>query len=113
MGFDVCCPIGLHNKNYLAIPALMATEITIRLPNMADLRIQQDGFLRPFAPATLLWPAGYLLAQYLAGLATPEKPTPFKAQRVLELGCGVGLASIVASSLGGQVVATDREVRSL
>jgi predicted nicotinamide N-methyase len=47
------------------------------------------------------WPAGTLLARTLA--ESPPRP----GRRVLELGCGLGLPSIVAARAGAVVLATD------
>src|SRR5918996_695345 len=47
------------------------------------------------------WPGGAVLAGALA-----DDPPP-KGARVLELGCGLGLPSIVAARAGARVLATD------
>jgi predicted nicotinamide N-methyase len=49
-----------------------------------------------------LWPSGIALATLLA-----EETLPLRNVRVLELGCGLGLPSIVAAQLGAHVTATD------
>ena len=48
----------------------------------------------------LLWPSGHVLAGVMATYAIAGK-------RVLELGCGLGLASIVVHRRGGDVTASD------
>lgn len=55
-----------------------------------------------------LWPAAIGLAHEIAARA-PE----FNDKRVLELGSGTGLPGIVAASLGGRVVQTDRDELAL
>jgi predicted nicotinamide N-methyase len=50
----------------------------------------------------ILWESSVGLSQYLA-----SHPELIKNKQVLELGCGLGLPSMVASSLGGRVLATD------
>ncbi len=50
-----------------------------------------------------LWPAAIALAHEIASRAAE-----FRGTRVLELGAGTGLPGIVAASLGGRVVQTDR-----
>ncbi len=50
-----------------------------------------------------LWPAAIALAHEVA-----SQTEAFKDKRVLELGAGTGLPGIVAASLGGSVVQTDR-----
>lgn len=50
----------------------------------------------------MLWPSGLQLAIKIA--KKPVDPT----QRILEIGCGLGLASMTAHRLGGNVTASDR-----
>ncbi len=49
-----------------------------------------------------LWPAAQGLARYIHA-----KRTRVAGKRVIELGCGLGLPSIVAAQRGAQVLATD------
>ncbi len=51
-----------------------------------------------------LWPAAIALAHEVASRADA-----FRGRSVLELGAGTGLPGIVAASLGGRVVQTDRQ----
>lgn len=48
----------------------------------------------------VIWPAGILLAEMIASMTLTNK-------RVLELGCGLGLASLMAATGGARVIATD------
>lgn len=48
-----------------------------------------------------LWPSGTVLAEALAG-------SPAPGARVLDLGCGLGLVSVVAAATGASVLAVDR-----
>jgi len=50
-----------------------------------------------------VWPSAIALAHEVGG-----RPEGFRGKRVLELGAGTGLPGIVAASLGGRVVQTDR-----
>lgn len=64
---------------------------------------QLDPFAEDLCPYFgILWPAAEALAEYLE-----ENPRLVKNKTVLELGCGLGLPSLVASHLGGKVLATD------
>lgn len=56
----------------------------------------------------VLWPAAIALAHEVAFRADA-----FRGKRVLELGAGTGLPGIVAASLGGRVVQTDRQELAL
>ena len=75
----------------------------VRLPTGQLLRIEQDGFLRPFDMPTVLWPAGYLLAQWASGGCTKVA----RGAKIIELGAGVGAASVACALSGAHVLATD------
>jgi predicted nicotinamide N-methyase len=60
-------------------------------------RFADDEFLPYWAE---LWPSGVALAEHVAGRA-------LAGLDVLELGCGLGVPSLVAAARGGRVVATD------
>jgi len=60
----------------------------------------QDGV----SNGTALWLGGQILACYLASLYHDSKHPP---RRAIELGAGVGLASLVVGAMGGEVLATD------
>ena len=51
-----------------------------------------------------LWPSAIALAHEVG-----TREADFRGRRILELGSGTGLPGIVAASLGGQVVQTDRD----
>ena len=64
---------------------------------------QLDPFAEDLCPYFgILWPSAVGLATYLG-----ENPALVKGKRVLELGSGLGLPSLVASYLGGDVLTTD------
>jgi predicted nicotinamide N-methyase len=64
---------------------------------------QRDPFAEDLCPYFgILWPAATGLAEYLA-----ENPELVRGKRVLELGAGLGLPSLVSAHLGGDVLATD------
>lgn len=64
---------------------------------------QLDPFAEDLCPYFgVLWPSAEALSQYLA-----DHPKLVKNKTVLELGCGLGLPSMVATHLGGKVLATD------
>ncbi len=65
------------------------------------LRHEEGAVGRPVPYWARAWPSGVELARWLA-----EEPPPAGA-RVLELGCGLGLPSIVAARAGAHVLATD------
>lgn len=55
-----------------------------------------------------LWPSAIALAHEVA-----SRGGDFRGRRVLELGAGTGLPGIIAASLGGRVVQTDRDELAL
>jgi predicted nicotinamide N-methyase len=73
----------------------------VRPPDAAEL-IDEDEFARDeFLPYWAeLWPSGIALARFAERFVRP-------GQRVVELGCGLGVASIAAALAGARVLATD------
>ncbi len=62
-----------------------------------------DPFAEDLSPYFgVLWPAAEGLAQYIH-----EHPELVKKKTVLELGCGLGFPAMMATHLGGEVLATD------
>ena len=104
---SACCAFGNASRSFLRIPALREAWVQVRLPTGTLLRLEQDGWLRPFDMPTVLWPAGFLLAQWAAGGACAA------GLRVLELGAGVGAPSIACALSGARVLATDVAPTSL
>ena len=81
----------------LLVPA--NSEQLIETPTVAE-RFENDEYLPYWAQ---LWPASRLLANAVARCG----PAPPAAPLVLELGCGLGLVSLVLSYLGYRVLASD------
>jgi len=73
----------------------------VRPVDWEQLRHEEGGEGRPVPYWATPWPSGAVLAGALA-----EDP-PATGTRVLELGCGLGLSSIVAARAGATVLATD------
>ena len=73
----------------------------VRPANWDLLRDEEGAAGRPVPYWARLWPSGEVLAIELAG--SPPRP----GTRVLELGCGLALPSIVAARAGANVLATD------
>lgn len=64
---------------------------------------QVDPFAEDLCPYFgILWPAAEALSHYLN-----ERPEIIRKRSVLELGCGLGYPSLVATQLGALVLATD------
>lgn len=64
---------------------------------------QADPFAEDLCPYFgILWPAARALSNYLG-----EHPEFTKGKTAIELGCGLGLPSLVAAHLGADVLATD------
>jgi predicted nicotinamide N-methyase len=75
--------------------------LLVRPVDWEQLRHEEAGAGRGVPYWATPWPSGAVLAGALA-----EHPPPAGA-RVLELGCGLGLPSIVAARAGADVLATD------
>lgn len=64
---------------------------------------QKDPFAEDLCPYFgILWPAAEALSRYLN-----ENPGLIKNKMILELGCGLGYPSLVATHFGAKVLATD------
>jgi predicted nicotinamide N-methyase len=55
-----------------------------------------------------IWPSSIALSEYIL-----ENRDQFSGKKILELGCGLGLVGIVASSVGGKVTFTDNDAHAL
>ena len=77
-------------------------ELTILRPRDSEALLDESAFEQEeYLPYWAeLWPSGLALARWLAGRR-------FEGCRVIELGCGLALPSIVAAARGGRVLATD------
>jgi predicted nicotinamide N-methyase len=73
----------------------------VRPREWEELRHQEGGAGRPVPYWATAWPSGLVLAAALA-----EDP-PAPATRVVELGCGLALPSLVCARAGARVLATD------
>ena len=119
-GARFCCEFRAGSSSYLRLPALREMALRVRVPTediMTTYVLQQDGFLRRFDSATVLWPAGYLLGLCVAAPQQCGVPEIYHTTgSVLELGAGIGFPSIaLARSLQAKlssrkivIVATDQ-----
>jgi predicted nicotinamide N-methyase len=88
--------------------ALKGRVVAILRPRDSEALLEERAFeqeeLLPYWAE--LWPSGIALARALDGRALRGVP-------VVELGCGLGVPSIVAAQAGGRVLATDWSVPAL
>eukprot|EP00962_Isochrysis_galbana_P001381 scaffold351_cov117-Isochrysis_galbana.AAC.4 len=117
----LCREVGNSSRSFLRLPALRDVSVRLTLGSGSAshaprvLRLDQDGFLRPFEPSTVLWPAGYLLARWATDEAQCRRWRR-SGLPLLELGAGVGAPSIAAAALCGPdvtAIATDASDSSL
>lgn len=77
-------------------------EVVLLRPENSDALITEEDYVRderlPYWAD--LWPSSFVLARHVASLQGGGR-------RLLELGCGVGLASVAATRAGFHVTATD------
>jgi predicted nicotinamide N-methyase len=87
----------------LDVEARQVAGLTLVKPRDWDeLRHQEGGEGRSAPYWALLWPSGQALAD-----AVTDDAERLAGLRVLELGCGLGLPSLVAARAGARVLATD------
>jgi predicted nicotinamide N-methyase len=99
-----------HTKHFQIPGKLFVIEEIRDLDEAIDLLCnklspdeQRDPFAEDLCPYFgILWPAARALGTFLS-----ENPGIVRGKRILELGCGLGLPSLVASHFGGDVLATD------
>src|SRR3954447_14592007 len=87
--------------------AVAGLELSLLRPPDAAALIDEEQFeVEEFLPYWAeLWPAGTALAEAL--------PADLRGRRVVELGCGLGLPSLVAAARGARVLATDWATKAL
>jgi predicted nicotinamide N-methyase len=88
----------------LTVQLLRVAEVDTLLDRLPRIQFRADERLPYWAD---LWPSARALAQYL------WRTVDVSGRPVLELGCGLGLAGIVASCKGGMVTLTDYEADAL
>ena len=84
----------IHKRKKAEICSFMFQNEHIKIHHKKQTSIEAVGLQ--------IWSGALLLADYISNY-----PSLFKDQIVMELGCGVGLTSIVASKLSKCVFATD------
>lgn len=101
MNSDPVSPQGRH--------AVTVGDVTLTMETPPDLDALLDQAAANDPQAVdaipyyaILWPAAHGLARHLW-----EHRSEIRCQRVIELGCGLGLPSILAARLGANVLATD------
>ncbi len=101
MKSDPISPQGRHTVNVGDIAILIETPPDLdALLDLAALRDPQAVDAIPYY--AILWPAARGLAEHLW-----RHRDELAGTRVIELGCGLGLPSILAAKLGAKVLATD------
>jgi len=109
-GRPLCCEFHAGTSSYLHLPVLRELAVRVRVQTDDDVDdashetydLEQDGFLRRFDAASVLWPSGYLLGLCVAAPSVCGVPELYEAAAsssksglvAIELGAGVGLPSI-------------------
>jgi predicted nicotinamide N-methyase len=82
-------------------------EFSFYTPKTLDLFMDPDDVFNNFPLWAKIWEAAIVLSEYLAGI--PPEP----GKRFLEIGGGMGIAGIVASSFGHYVTVTEYNTDAL
>ena len=76
-------------------------KFRLMLPRDINRFINRQDVFHEFPLWAKIWPASWVLADYLAGMPVVS------TKKFLEIGAGIGLVSIVAASFGHNIRATD------
>ena len=96
-----CLPASLLHFVVCPVELPGGDVCLVRPADWEALREEEGAAARSIPYWARLWPSGYALALELA--SAPPQP----GARVLELGAGLGLPSVVAARAGADVLATD------
>ena len=101
MKSDPTSPQGRHSVTFGDVTLTLETppDLDALLDRAAETNPQAVDAIPYYA---ILWPAAHGLARHLW-----EHRTELNGTRVIELGCGLGLPSVLAARLGASVLATD------
>jgi len=101
MKSDPTSPQGRHSVTFGDVTLTLETppDLDALLDRAAEASPQAVDAIPYYA---ILWPAAHGLARHLW-----EHRAELSGARVLELGCGLGLPSVLAARLGASVLATD------
>lgn len=101
MKSDPTSPQGRHSVTFGDVTLTLETppDLDALLDRAAESSPQAVDAIPYYA---ILWPAAHGLARHLW-----SHRAELRGARVLELGCGLGLPSVLAARLGARVVATD------
>jgi predicted nicotinamide N-methyase len=117
----VFAPAATEYRGPVVVKAIELGGLTIRLvrptdpdqllddPLVVDWN-RHDDYMPYWA---YLWPAAYLLAEAVAREPWPERVEDSRPAQALEIGCGLGLAGLVAVARGLCVQFTDYDAASL
>lgn len=122
--YHLCCTMFNGSHSHLRLPALSDLSIGLRVqsddPNKTTFfDLEQDGFLRRFDTAGVLWPAGYLLAlcvsapilcnipeislvvrQHIQQQYPTTSSNSLRTKPVaIEIGAGIGAASVAFANM--------------
>jgi predicted nicotinamide N-methyase len=81
---------------------LAGTEVNLYIPDPAAIQAAYRQGEIPFPYWSKVWPAAIALAEYLV-----QHPNVVKGKKVVELGAGLGLPSLVAARVSGPVLCSD------
>jgi predicted nicotinamide N-methyase len=76
-------------------------KFQVMLPVDINRFINPQDIFHEFPLWAKIWPASWVLAVYLAGMPVAS------TRKILEIGAGIGLVSIVAASFGHRITTTD------
>ena len=94
-------PTQVETFGVAGIPVRLVTVRDLERHVDRDRLLHDESVVPPYW--ALVWGGAKAMAEHLASRV------PCEGRRVLDVGCGLGLVSLVAAARGGQVTAIDRE----
>uniref|UniRef100_A0A7S3NL11 Calmodulin-lysine N-methyltransferase n=1 Tax=Aureoumbra lagunensis TaxID=44058 RepID=A0A7S3NL11_9STRA len=101
--------VTIDSNSHLYLPAIQETQLRLALNAHDFVAVLQAGFFDSFNLGTTLWPAGYLMAQYLY-------KDKYGIGNLLILGSGIGLEAVALcrpNQVSENIVVTDIQPRAL
>lgn len=112
---SLCCDFCQGTSCYLHLPLIEELSLRLRVQtdegSIISFDLEQDGLLRRFDPAAVLWPTAYLLSLCLAGPRQCGIPEIYDAAAAAHLANNTTVALELGTGIGAPAIALSRTLR--